>query len=60
MGKRKAKADAALIQACIGGETRQVLTMVENQFDIAATDAQGNHPLVAAAYAGHLELVGAL
>ena len=56
---RKAKADAALIQAALSGEQNNVLAML-NQFDIAASDAEGNNPLIAAACGGHLSLVEAL
>ena len=58
MGK-KTKADAALIQAALSGETRQVLAMLSN-FDVSACDGQGNHPLGAAACGGALDLVRAL
>lgn len=61
MGKpKKTKADAALIQSSLSGETKAVLSMLEKQFDVSACDAQGNHPLGAAACGGHLELVQAL
>ena len=55
MAKKK-KADAALIQAALSGERKQVLAML-SKHDIAAVDANGNHVLVAAACGGHLELV---
>ena len=53
MGKKKTKAEASLIKASLDGELRQVIAMLE-QFDVGASDAQGNHPLGAAACGGHL------
>ena len=43
MGKKKTKAEASLIKASLDEELRQVIAMLE-QFDVGASDAQGNAP----------------